>query len=499
MVKLVNRAKMTTSTSGTGVITLGSASDGYQTFANAGVSNGDTVRYTIEDGNAFEIGSGVYTASGTTLSRTVSESSNSDNALNLSGSAVVFVTAAAQDFDNESPVILTEPPTTEVELNGGTGSAVNVTMTAQDPEGFDITYGLAYKTASNARPSQLSSNTSINQSTGVYTFTPSTNSAHAGSFTARLSASDGVKYTTRLVDFLLSFPVWYGDRGIAYGGEISGSGSQTIIEYFDITSGGNTTDFGDLTSARKYVGNGGGSNGTKGVMQGGDGAAGAIDKITIATTGNAGDFGDLLNSGYQGASAMNDATYAVFSPAPAGSFTFAAVIQYVTVATDGNAADFGDPTHNRGVTATWSNDTRGVMMGGIDQGATDYTNITDYITIASTGNATDFGDLTQGTKQGAGGGDDTRSLHAGGRTSSDTNVISYITTATTGNATDFGDLASAKRFLGSASNGTLATFFGGQYTDMIQKVTVQTTGNASDYGDLSYSARGVGGLSGSPA
>jgi hypothetical protein len=102
MVKLVNRAKMTTATTGTGTITLGSASDGYQTFAAAGVSNGDTVRYTIEDGNAWEIGTGTYTASGTTLSRTVSESSNSDNALNLSGNAVVFVTATDADFREET-------------------------------------------------------------------------------------------------------------------------------------------------------------------------------------------------------------------------------------------------------------------------------------------------------------------------------------------------------------------------------------------------------------
>ena len=100
MVKLVNRAKMTTATTGTGTITLGSAADGYQTFADAGVVSGDRVRYVIEDGNNWEIGTGTYTASGTTLSRTVLESSNADAALNLSGSAVVYVSAAAEDVNN---------------------------------------------------------------------------------------------------------------------------------------------------------------------------------------------------------------------------------------------------------------------------------------------------------------------------------------------------------------------------------------------------------------
>jgi len=99
MVKLVNRAKMTTATTGTGTITLGSAVDGFQTFTAAGVANGDTVRYCIEDGtSSFELGSGVFTASGTTLTRVVSESSNSGNAINLSGDAIVFITAIAADL-----------------------------------------------------------------------------------------------------------------------------------------------------------------------------------------------------------------------------------------------------------------------------------------------------------------------------------------------------------------------------------------------------------------
>ena len=108
------------------------------------------------------------------------------------------------DNGDESPVITTEPPTATQSLNSD-GTTSTVTMVAQDPEGFDITYGIAYKTANNARPAQLSADTTINQSTGVFTFTPSTTTSDAGSFRARLSASDGARITTRFVDFDLGF------------------------------------------------------------------------------------------------------------------------------------------------------------------------------------------------------------------------------------------------------------------------------------------------------
>lgn len=102
MASLYNRARVVTATTGTGTITLGAAIAGYFTFAEAGVQDADVVPYTIEDGNDFEIGTGTYTASGTTLTRTVTESKISGvagtSAIDLSGNATVFITARAEDI-----------------------------------------------------------------------------------------------------------------------------------------------------------------------------------------------------------------------------------------------------------------------------------------------------------------------------------------------------------------------------------------------------------------
>tara|TARA_B100001059_G_C17838207_1_gene589752 strand:+ start:1047 stop:2099 length:1053 start_codon:yes stop_codon:yes gene_type:complete len=99
MAKIFNRAKMTTATTGAGTVTLGTASVGFQTFADAGVSNNDVVQYVIEEGANFEIGTGTYTATGTSLTRTPTETSNSNNAITLGGNATVSVTAIDDDFN----------------------------------------------------------------------------------------------------------------------------------------------------------------------------------------------------------------------------------------------------------------------------------------------------------------------------------------------------------------------------------------------------------------
>ncbi len=93
---LTDRVKETSVTSGTGTITLGGAFGGFQTFL-AGIGNGNTTYYTIENGTSFEVGIGTYTSSSNTLSRdtVLSSSGGGDTKIDLTGVSYVFCTYPA--------------------------------------------------------------------------------------------------------------------------------------------------------------------------------------------------------------------------------------------------------------------------------------------------------------------------------------------------------------------------------------------------------------------
>lgn len=124
MAKLFNLARMTTATVGTGTITLGAAVSGFLTFANAGVSNSDVVSYGIRDGANSEVGTGTYTTAGTTLTRTVTKSTNANAAISLSGTAEVFITARAEDILNLDAWV-TYTPTVTAQTGAITSYTVN--------------------------------------------------------------------------------------------------------------------------------------------------------------------------------------------------------------------------------------------------------------------------------------------------------------------------------------------------------------------------------------
>ncbi|MCH2325527.1 MAG: hypothetical protein MK317_12720, partial [Pseudomonadales bacterium] len=94
-IRFLDRAKETTTTTGSGSITLGGAVAGF--VAISGIGNGNSTYYTITENNDFEVGIGTYDSDGNTLSRAeVFSSSNSDNSkIDLGGGATVFITYSA--------------------------------------------------------------------------------------------------------------------------------------------------------------------------------------------------------------------------------------------------------------------------------------------------------------------------------------------------------------------------------------------------------------------
>ena len=103
------------------------------------------------------------------------------------------------------PRYTTDPPATHSLTQDGTTSTI--TAVAVDESGFPITYdwdafsGSALYSASSL-PDQI---TSVTESNGVFTLTPSTVEANAGNFSFRVKASDGVLVTPAISSVDLSF------------------------------------------------------------------------------------------------------------------------------------------------------------------------------------------------------------------------------------------------------------------------------------------------------
>ena len=141
-----DRVKETSTTTGTGTLSLAGAVSGFQTFV-AGIGNSNVTYYAIvnDSGTEFEIGIGTVTdASPDTLSRTtILESSNSDSAVDFSsGTKTVFCTLPASKAvfeDNNNDVTLPD------DLTLGSDSAVlkfgadsDTTLTHTDGTGLTL-------------------------------------------------------------------------------------------------------------------------------------------------------------------------------------------------------------------------------------------------------------------------------------------------------------------------------------------------------------------------
>lgn len=302
-------------------------------------------------------------------------------------------------------------------------------------------------------------------------------------------------------------PPAVGDRGVWMGGTTSASTftPTNTMQYVQIATTGNASDFGDLNVPQGF--NSACASSTRGVSFGGTTAGSGINVmryITIATTGDTFFFGNLGQNRTYGPWAFNNKTRGIFGQGTdSGGVTNA--IDYITIASLGDSADFGDAIEPGYLClAGFSNGTRGIGAVGYGFAGTPAPSTKlQYVTIATTGDATFFGDLSQSvcgyTSTGASNG--TRGLifegnyTDGTNLTGATNVIQYVVIASLGNATNFGDLSSTGIGGSAVSNSVRAitslgvsAFSGGTLLNSMEYVTIATTGNSTDFGDLLVAA-----------
>lgn len=98
----INQARMTVSSSGTGTFTLSAAVQPFNTFAQAGATDGEILPYSAIDTatNLSEKGWGFYSASGPTLTRNpYIVTGGGSSPINASSSGTqVFIDPAASDL-----------------------------------------------------------------------------------------------------------------------------------------------------------------------------------------------------------------------------------------------------------------------------------------------------------------------------------------------------------------------------------------------------------------
>ena len=131
-----DRVKETTTTTGTGAVTLAGAETNYIAFS-AALSDGDTTYYAIVDdtNSDWEVGLGTYASAGNTLTRTtILASSNAGSAVNLgAGTKSVFVTYAAdKSVYLDASGNVASVTITSADINGGTidGTTIGGTTAA---------------------------------------------------------------------------------------------------------------------------------------------------------------------------------------------------------------------------------------------------------------------------------------------------------------------------------------------------------------------------------
>ena len=282
-----------------------------------------------------------------------------------------------------------------------------------------------------------------------------------------------------------------GVRAIAAGGS-GPSGNPDKVQYFNMATSGNASDFGNLPQ-RQYLTSGTASR-SRAVFMGGytnspsSTYINSIQCLEIASTGSASDFGDLTSvAGYTGTvgNQIRSVRMGGTSPSSPGQVT----MDYVSIAVKTDAKDFGDLGYTTNNSGNINNPIRGIVAVNNNS----YKTI-EFINIPTTGNAQDFGTLTHGRADGSGMSNSVRGIFNGGsQAPALCPHMDYLTIATTGNTAEFGNLSAVTFREGGHASPTRGVISGGMgpspypYLDTMQSVNFATQGDTVDFGDLDAS------------
>ena len=183
------------------------------------------------------------------------------------------------------------------------------------------------------------------------------------------------------------------NRGVFAGGRVPYSPNDTnIIDTVNIMTIGNAVDFGDMSVNRRSPAFTFASP-TKALVGGGKDSNSIdfahIDVINICSGGDSTQFPDIITAREQGAGSCNQ-TKGVFAGGTIGPTTVNN-IESITISTLGNSVEFGNLSVKVRQLMSAGSHTRGVFAGGKDP--SNYNTIS-YVNISSSGDALDFGDLT---------------------------------------------------------------------------------------------------------
>ena len=264
---LKDRVKETSTTTGTGTLTLGGAASGFQSFSVIG--DGNSTYYAIVDSTAgtWEVGIGTYTSSGTTLARNaVLESSNSGNLVNFgAGAKDVFVTYPAEQavVTNEAQVLTNKTVTdstffiqdeadntkkAQFQLSG-ISTATTRTYTLPNLTGSLATIGSLTQTFSGTTTFSAATVT-VGSATGASTYGVGTGVTTTGNTKNVNIGISGASGSTTLVT-VGSATSGATSRTTVNGNLIAASGlvenSATISRNYDIQAGNNAMSAGPIT------------------------------------------------------------------------------------------------------------------------------------------------------------------------------------------------------------------------------------------------------------